>query len=295
MKGLLCSGIIAWSVGFLGASEYTHPWLESTEASLRENMDRLSPNSLNRYGGCKYAQFGEDGVIEEIFRRLNITKGFFVEFGAGDGIFISNTRKLYEEGWSGCYIEPDKPRYDKLVNNYKGEKSILCLSDFVTWHKEDPRGMLFDEIKEKHFPKEEIDFLSIDIDSGDYYVLEGLKCRPKVICVESCFHWHPLCYKKIPEEIAVANFNNQPLQVYIDLAMDMGYRPVCMTLNLFLVRNDLADSFDETPTDALTLWRDAFRALPHKEVVINRRINNPLFVKLEGEELSLNNPITLDF
>ena len=39
---------------------------------------RLSPFSMNKYAFNVYSQFGEDGIIEEIFNRLNIKNGFFV-------------------------------------------------------------------------------------------------------------------------------------------------------------------------------------------------------------------------
>ena len=46
-------------------------------------------NNLNNYKYNKYSQNGEDGLIEEIFRRLDILdyENFWVvEFGAWDGI-----------------------------------------------------------------------------------------------------------------------------------------------------------------------------------------------------------------
>ena len=42
----------------------------------------------------KYNLLGEDGIIEEIFKRMNIKNGSCVEFGANDGIFCSN-KKIY--------------------------------------------------------------------------------------------------------------------------------------------------------------------------------------------------------
>ena len=59
---------------------------------------------LNNYRRRVYSQAGEDGIIEKIFQTLDIKNGWYCEFGAGDGYWISNTRKLREEGWNGVYI-----------------------------------------------------------------------------------------------------------------------------------------------------------------------------------------------
>lgn len=245
------------------------PWKERGQLALAENFDRLSPNSLNRKAFWKYSQYGEDGIIEEIFTRLHIEKGFFVEFGAVDGMWISNTRLLHENGWTGVMIESDGSLYADLCSNCPEESGITPLNYFVVHSKEDTRGLLFEEIRQKHFPDQEIDFLSIDVDGADYYILESLQCRPKVICIETNLNWHPLMRQEIPESIAIQNLQ-QPLQVYIDLAKKMGYEPICLTINLFLVRKDLFPYFADVPTDALTLWRDAFRVFFNKKAVLHQ-------------------------
>lgn len=175
-----------------------------------QTLNRLSPNSFNRYYRNVYSQCGEDGIVEEIFKRLNIKSGFFVEFGGADGIWFSNTRYLWEKGWSGVMIEADDAKFAQLAKCYEGMSTMLTLHDFVTWKEDDARGHTLDKIAEASFPDKEIDFLSIDVDGADYLILEGLKMRPKVICVEAGMHWHPLFNERIPDEYAIQNAQ-QPL------------------------------------------------------------------------------------
>ncbi len=271
-----------------------HRWQEKSKRSLEQNMHRISPESLNRYAKWKYSQYGEDGIIEEIFNRLNITQGFFVEFGAADGIFVSNTRHLWEQGWKGVYIEPNRKDFLNLQKNYPVDSGVQTLDYFVSWEGNAGNGVLFDDIKARHFPSQEIDFLSIDVDGADYYILKSLKCRPKVICIENNLKWHPLYTKEVPANIALKN-NQQPLAVLISAAKKMGYEPVCMTINLFLVRKDLYQPFKMVPNDTLTLWRDAFRVFHGKDKMVNLRKKQEHFFRLEGKELNHQHPITENF
>ncbi len=290
-KSILC--LTAVSSCLLLSKGTAQEYKSNTEKAFYENKHRISPNSLNHFASWEYSQFGEDGIIEEIFRRLNISKGFFVEFGGCDGIYLSNTRKLYEKGWDGAYIEQDKTWFNKLRKNYETAPNILCLNYFVKWRNNNQAGIFFDQIKEKHFPNQDIDFLSIDIDGADYYILKGLKCRPKVICIENNLFWHPLFSKEVPEKVVLRNIN-QPLQLVINKAREMGYEPLCATINLFLIRKDLYESFTDLPNDDLIIYRDAFRILP-KKYRLNKRSANSCFANYEGKDLNHMHPITEGF
>ncbi|MEX0961996.1 MAG: hypothetical protein WDZ28_03975 [Simkaniaceae bacterium] len=282
------------SVFFLTSTASALEWKEGTDEALKNNCHRLSPKSLNRYGYCQYSQFGEDGIIEEIFNRLNISEGYCVEFGGADGVWLSNIRRLIEKGWKGCFIESSKKAFKKLRKNYQSDENVLCLNQFITWNQEDQRGMLFDQIRKEHFPDIEIDFLSIDIDGADFYILKSLECRPKVICIECGLLWHPLFAKEVPEDIAIRNIH-QPVQVAIDEARKMGYEPICMTNNLFLVRKDLYEPFMDVPSNTLTLWRDAFRVSPCKEGIIKKRNRLKVLKEMEGSKINQQLPIRVDF
>ena len=77
---------------------------------------------LTRLGSNIHSQPGEEEIIRAIFDRIGLKKGYFVEFGAWDGKFLSNTYLLYELGWSGIYIEGREDRYQVLKDNIEGDK-----------------------------------------------------------------------------------------------------------------------------------------------------------------------------
>ena len=74
-------------------------------------------------------------IIEYIFDKLNINKGVFVEFGAWDGIVLSNCRKLYDNGWSGMFIEADNNKFKELKRNYQNNEKIITVNSFVDTDK----------------------------------------------------------------------------------------------------------------------------------------------------------------
>lgn len=61
-----------------------------------------------------YSQNDEEDVI---LRYFGDRKGRFLDIGAHDGIYYSNTRALLERGWGGVMIEPDPRSMAKLINN----------------------------------------------------------------------------------------------------------------------------------------------------------------------------------
>ena len=48
-----------------------------------------------------FAQYNEDQIIIDLFLKKNIESGVFVEFGAWDGVHLSNCKLLADNGWNG--------------------------------------------------------------------------------------------------------------------------------------------------------------------------------------------------
>ena len=137
---------------------------------------------LSKFKKIYYSQFGEDGIIEEIINRLgNHSDKDCVEFGAWDGIFLSNTYNLIKNhSFKGILIEGNKKKYKLLQKNLKDYQAI-CINKFV----EDIGPNSLDNILLNHNFNKNFDLLSIDIDGNDYYIFQGLKnFRPKILCIE---------------------------------------------------------------------------------------------------------------
>lgn len=147
-------------------------------------LDRLiatggNPRRLEWFGRKVHSQSDEDGIIAEIFHRIGTTNRMFVEFGA-EGM-ENNTHYLLESGWRGLWIE-GRPEY---ASNLK-----LWFHDDVR----DGRAKVVEAYVTRHNINDliagagitgEIDFLSIDIDSIDYYVFEAIEIiQPRVVCLE---------------------------------------------------------------------------------------------------------------
>jgi len=195
---------------------------------------------LARDDDIVYSCFGEQEIIKQIAQELSphIHK-YAVDVGAGDGMTFSNTYPLYREGWNGICFEPSVPQFHDLTHSLKDSPNKIGLcNEFVT-----PDNVLtfFEGF---NIPKD-FGFLSLDIDSYDYYVLEKIleKYTPAFICTEINENiFPPVCYA-----LKYQNMNRIPLKLLGQsismvekLLQSKNYSLICLEYNnLFAVRNDL--------------------------------------------------------
>ncbi len=156
----------------------------------------------------------EQGFINEFFQ--DVTDGYFVEIGAFDGVAYSNTRPLWELGWSGLMVEPDPKTFKRLLDNFSDKSRLEFLNAAVTdkngpvtfyqhkdpyrvgWHSTDPtwvatwgardvRRITVKGVRFADLPiKQEIDLLSIDAEGSDFAILKSMpeEIRPALIILE---------------------------------------------------------------------------------------------------------------
>lgn len=144
------------------------------------------PVDLDLYERKGFSQFGEEGVLEQIFEIIPPTSHYAVEFGAYDGIVNCNTRMLIiEKGWGSLQIEGNARRASKLKQNYRKYPKVTTRH---AWVFPGNIEILFEEAG----VPEDLDLLVIDIDSNDYYVWKVIhNYRPKVVMIEANFIFPP--------------------------------------------------------------------------------------------------------
>ena len=201
-----------------------------------------------------------DFLIEEIFKRLQVDKGVFVEFGAWDGIYLSNTRQLFQNGWSGLLIEGDEERYQHLEKNYRDAPRVATVKAFVNTD-----DILIDDIFEKHL-NANIDFCSIDIDGLDLDIFETFKTNlPKVVCIEGGQVLHPEA-PRVSREIAADNIQ-QSLRVMTSVFESKGYRLLCTYQDAFFIKHEYFNLFN-VEENLMNQYIDGLIALPRLPYLI---------------------------
>lgn len=190
---------------------------------------------FNKFGRDVFSQNGEDGVLEELCRRLNIgnSNSWCVEFGAWDGKHLSNTFNLVNNGWNAIYIEGNAERFDALLLTAAEFNGIYAINAFVDY---DPSSnlSLSNILKDTPIPSD-FEILSIDIDSNDLDVWERVNLyNPKIVVLEINSSALPgILWRHTPKT------PGNTFSAAVNVARQKKYTPVCHTGNLIFVRNDL--------------------------------------------------------
>lgn len=180
-------------------------------------LKKTKATSVNQY----YSQEGEDLILKRLFNAKK--EGFYVDVGAHHPTRFSNTYLFYKMGWRGVNIDAmpgsmqafnrSRPRdiniespiadtEEQLVYYIFNEPALNTLSKIEAEKKDGLRN--YKVIEEKVVttrtltsilaecinPKQDIDFLSVDVEGYDLKVLQSLDWsiyKPKVVLVEELF------------------------------------------------------------------------------------------------------------
>jgi hypothetical protein len=137
----------------------------------------VSTPRLSDYSRDVFSQGGEDGCIAEVLRRLGITDGFCVEFGAGDGVGCSNTKLLRDNGWAGLLIEAD-PDLAERCQSQTSERVIVLHQAIAAGGPDSIDAVLHDRAAITP------DVMSIDVDGDDYWIALAMQTRPRLLVIE---------------------------------------------------------------------------------------------------------------
>jgi len=167
---------------------------------------------------CK-SQLGQEifALIENDFKR----DGYFIEFGATDGLELSNTHLLEKEfGWTGILAEPAKIWHEELQKNRSCNIDTQCVwsksGEVLSFHESDTavlstvnslrtiadgnkdyrlEGKQYDvqtisleDLLKKYSAPKRIDYLSIDTEGSEYEILSNFNFDAYDIRVITCEH-----------------------------------------------------------------------------------------------------------
>lgn len=185
--------------------------------SLTYIVGELKVRLIHRFVLGSYSQSKEDLILDKYlgFKR----KGFYVDVGAYDPTWLSNTKRFYLRGWKGINIEPNTGNWKKFLerrardinlNVGVGPKpgrltyyamepptlSTFSKANALEYQKSGLRLVSSAKISVlplssiflKYCPHTHIDFMSLDVEGLEMDVLKSndwKKYRPAYICVES--------------------------------------------------------------------------------------------------------------
>jgi hypothetical protein len=137
---------------------------------------------LDSYAAQVYSQDGEDGILERILELIGEHNRWCIEFGAWDGLHLSNCANLiHNHGYSGVLIEANGSKFAALEANYRSLSSVTTINAFVGFSPDDNLDALLSDVSMPDDP----DVLSIDIDGNDYHAWAAIeRLQPKVVCIE---------------------------------------------------------------------------------------------------------------
>jgi hypothetical protein len=256
----------------------------------------LPKNTYHKYCKNYYSSNGEDGLLEELIKELEITNGTCCEFGAWDGIIASNTLYLIDNyNFKAVLIESDRSRYNQLVKNYENKKNTHCYCAYVN------NENLSNFLKEAAFPYN-FDILSIDIDSTDYDIWHSFTTyEPKIVLIEVNHYRDPIV-EELYQTTTTDYDNNQDLLFklkvdtginhigsgasfikMIELGLSKNYIPVAYTINIIFVHKDyihklvnIPYKISTDPYDYLYLYTNIYYTSEGWQTNSNRIVNTAI-------------------
>tara|TARA_B100001142_G_C14272935_1_gene631632 strand:+ start:481 stop:1356 length:876 start_codon:yes stop_codon:yes gene_type:complete len=209
------------------------------------NFHSKNLDNINNHEFKITSQNNEDGIIEFIFKKIPNNK-IFVEIGFD--YYEFNSLNLIKNRWSGILIEQNSEKcllLQKLLNFYYSKSNVKIINNSVTI--KNINTLFLDQTI-----KDGIDFLSIDIDGNDYWILKTLDLE-KISCV--CLeynHWLGPNNKKTIPYSEEHNFEDNgyfgaSLLALNDLMNKKGFKLVAIDssgTNAFFVKDKFSSLFE---------------------------------------------------
>jgi hypothetical protein len=209
---------------------------------------------LLKYGAQYWSQNYEDGMIAEIFRRIQPKSKTFLEIGVEDGS-ETNTTLLLSQGWRGWWLD-GSPNSCASIRSRLAEMPSLAARLTLREAFVSPKNIV-ELLRELGVPQE-VDLFSLDIDLDTYHIWAALPAfKPRVVVVEynaaippeqAWIHpWQP------DRSWAYDQAFGASLKAFELLGRRYGYSLVgcdLLGVNAFFVRDDLVGNHFAAPFTA---------------------------------------------
>ena len=195
---------------------------------------------LSKFKKNIYSQGGEDGILQELLKRLNLGKdGWCCEFGAWDGKVGSNTFNLVKNNnFKAIYIESDKKKFKDLKKTQSKYPNIFAINKAIDKNKNSDDSL--NKVLESTKIPSDFEVLSIDIDSYDLDVWETLeRYLPKIVVIEVNSSIKPGIIQRHDNENQGNSFS-----ATVNVGNKKGYTLVCHTGNCIFLRDDLKNKIN---------------------------------------------------
>ena len=231
--------------------------LKSYEFNYLENILTKYPESLLKYGFKVYSQGNEDGLLEEIFNRLNIRNPNFIEIGSGNGT-ENNTHYLLLKGSKGIWIDSNKKNIkyiNKHLESFLEKKKLKVINAKI--NNKNIQNLISES--EAFLDSYSIDLFSVDIDGNDYYILKSIldnNILPKVIVTEYNSKFPPNM-EYVPKLNTSSWKNDDHMGASLlsiqQLLKDRYFLTVCTHtgVNAFFVKNEYKELFPKLKLNEL--------------------------------------------
>ena len=211
---------------------------------------------LERHGSSSFSQADDDGIIAEIFRRIGHGNKIFFEFGRGGD--TGNSVSLFTQGWTGVWLDGDDGNTARIRADFAKDierGTVKVGTELVTAEN-------INELTAKYELPEMIDLVSIDIDGNDYYVVEAMNLKARVLVVEYNARFQPPArvVQKYHKDFYWKHggpFVGASLQSFTDLCNKKGMTLVGTSIsgtNAYFVSSELVGDKVPMPATADHLW-----------------------------------------
>ena len=224
---------------------------------LLADSDILAPNSLNAHRFRLRSQNEEDGITLTLLRTAGVANRRFVEIGCGTT--GGNSAILaFEFGWSGLMVDAEGRKVAALQQALAFNPGVTVVRSMVT-----PENL--NDLLAQYGYSGELDFMSVDVDSVDYWLLDALHvCSPRVLVMEYNALFGPHRAVTLPMAGLPAarpkGYFGASLAALEKKARQKGYRLVLCEdagVNAFFLRDDVAPHVSGvTPAVAYRSWRE---------------------------------------